>query len=58
MASEKIALPASISDAALYAAEGETPLYFAADGRYLGMIACADAIKETNAQAITNLRAH
>lgn len=57
MASEKIALPASISDAALYAAEGETPLYFAADGRYLGMIACADAIKETSAQAIANLRA-
>ena len=38
------------------AEEGKTPLYFAADGRMLGMIAVADVVKEDSAQAIGALR--
>ena len=38
------------------AEEGKTPLYFAADGRMLGMIAVADVVKPDRAQAIGELR--
>ncbi len=38
------------------AEEGKTPLYFAADGRMLGMIAVADVVKQDSAQAIGELR--
>lgn len=38
------------------AEEGKTPLYFAVDGRMLGMIAVADVVKEDSAQAIGALR--
>lgn len=38
------------------AEEGKTPLYFAADGRMLGMIAVADVVKQDSAQAIDELR--
>ena len=31
------------------AEEGKTPLYFAADGRMLGMIAVADVVKQDSA---------
>ena len=35
--------------------EGKTPLFFARDGRLLGMIAVADVIKEDSAQAVKEL---
>ena len=38
------------------AEEGKTPLYFAKDGRILGIIAVADTIKEDSPQAIQELR--
>lgn len=38
------------------AEEGKTPLYFAADGRMLGMITVADVVKQDSAQAIGELR--
>ena len=34
------------------AAEGKTPLYFACGGRYAGMIAAADTIKDGSAEAV------
>ena len=39
------------------AREGKTPLLFAREGRVLGIVACADALKPTSARAIENLRA-
>lgn len=39
-----------------YAREGKTALYFAADGEFIGIIAVADTIKETSAQAISDMR--
>lgn len=38
------------------AEEGKTPLYFAAGGRMMGMIAVADVVKTDSAQAIKELR--
>ena len=38
------------------AEEGKTPLYFAAGGRLMGMIAVADVVKEDSAQAISELK--
>ena len=38
------------------AEEGKTPLYFAADGRLLGVIAVADEMKRDSRQAIIKLR--
>jgi Cu2+-exporting ATPase len=38
------------------AAEGKTPLFFAADGKLLGIIAVADTIKNDSAEAIRQLR--
>ena len=38
------------------ASEGKTPLFFAADGRLLGMIAVADVVKPTSRQAISELQ--
>lgn len=42
--------------AAALAEQGKTPLYFAADGRFLGIIAVADVMKEESPQAIRELR--
>ena len=42
--------------AAALAQQGKTPLLFALDGRFVGMICVADTIKEDSAQAITQLR--
>ena len=39
------------------AAEAKTPLFFAADGRVLGLVAVADPVKPTSAEAISRLRA-
>lgn len=38
------------------AEEGKTPLYFAADGKVLGMIAVADVVKQDSRQAVRELR--
>ncbi len=38
------------------AEEGKTPLFFARDGKVLGMIAVADVIKEDGAQAVRELQ--
>ncbi|MBO4898118.1 MAG: heavy metal translocating P-type ATPase [Clostridia bacterium] len=38
------------------AEKGETPLYFAADGKFLGIIAVADTVKEDSAEAIAELK--
>lgn len=38
------------------AEEGKTPLYFATDGRLIGMIAVADVVKQDSEQAIRELR--
>lgn len=37
--------------------DGKTPLYFAMDGKLLGLIAVADPVKQTSAQAIRELTA-
>ncbi len=37
-------------------AEGKTPLYFASDGRILGIIAVADVVKEDSAEAVRILK--
>ena len=39
-------------EAASLAAEGKTPVYLAADGRLLGILAVADTIKDTSAEAV------
>ncbi len=50
-------LPASVGDAADTLAEnGKTPLFFAKDGRFLGMIAVADTVKEDSPTAVRELR--
>ena len=36
--------------------QGKTPLYFASNGSYIGMIAVADVIKEDSPQAVRELR--
>ena len=41
--------------AGLLAEEGKTALYIAADGRLLGLVAAADQVKETSAQAIREM---
>ncbi len=51
------ALPAGAEEeAATLASEGKTPLLFAEDGRYLGLIAVADPLKEDSAEAIRQIR--
>ena len=45
-----------IAVAEQYAAEGKTPLYFAEDGKLLGVIAVADVIKEDSKDAIMQLQ--
>lgn len=37
--------------------QGKTPMYFAAGGRVIGMIAVADVIKRTSAEAVRELKA-
>ncbi|MBR6444609.1 MAG: heavy metal translocating P-type ATPase [Firmicutes bacterium] len=39
-----------------FSAEGKTPLYFASDGRILGVIAVADVVKEDSAEAVKILK--
>jgi Cu+-exporting ATPase len=39
------------------AGEGKTPMYAAVEGRFAGIVAVADVVKETSAQAVAKLRA-
>lgn len=36
--------------------KGKTPLYFAADGKFLGLIAVADTVKQTSKKAVADLK--
>ena len=50
-------MPEALAGAAeALAAEGKTPLFFAADGRLLGIIAVADTLRPDSAQAIRELQ--
>jgi len=56
MMEERISLPASTAERTeSLAAEGKTPLLFAKDGAYLGMIAVADALKADSAEAVSEM---
>ena len=57
MADRGVALGDLSARADALAAEAKTPLFFAADGRALGLIAVADPVKATSAAAIGRLRA-
>ena len=48
--------PAVRADAERLASEGKTPLFFARDGKLLGVIAVADVLKEDSVRAIGELR--
>ena len=53
----KTTIPADMTAAAIrLAGEGKTPLFFAEEGRFLGIIAVADTIKEDSAEAIKELQ--
>ena len=55
--SKKITVPeGDIRTAASLSEKGETPLFFAKDDRYLGIISVADAIKEDSKSAISALK--
>jgi len=48
--------PAVRADAEALAAAGKTPLFFARDGKLLGVIAVADVLKDDSADAVQELR--
>ena len=55
--STRAAVPAALQrKAEELAAQGKTPLFFAADGALAGIIAVADVIKEDSAQAVRELQ--
>ncbi len=55
--SSKAAVPGSLQkEAERLAGEGKTPLFFAKNGRVLGVIAVADTIKEDSPEAIRQLQ--
>ena len=50
-------IPAALeSKAEALSAAGKTPLFFAADGEVLGIIACADVLRENAEEAVSQLR--
>ncbi|MDO4623387.1 MAG: heavy metal translocating P-type ATPase [Eubacteriales bacterium] len=54
---EHFGVDKKLADAAnALSGQGKTPLFFAADGKVLGMIAVADVIKEDSAQAIQEMK--
>lgn len=57
MEKSDVCLGAFAQRADALAAEAKTPLFFAADGRVLGLVAVADPVKPTSAEAISRLRA-
>ncbi|MGE5361274.1 MAG: heavy metal translocating P-type ATPase [Bacteroidales bacterium] len=56
MASAGVDATAGLADADRLAAEGKTPTFVAVDGRYAGLIAVADVVKESSAGAVAALR--
>lgn len=55
--SEQIIIPESANKTAeMLAKEGKTPLFFAVDGRFIGIIGVADTMKEDSAAAIGELK--
>ncbi|WP_080797408.1 heavy metal translocating P-type ATPase [Arabiibacter massiliensis] len=57
MEARGVAAGALADEAARLADEGKTPLFFAQDGKLLGVVAVADTVKPTSAAAIRELRA-
>ena len=57
MEKNDVCLGAFAQRADALAAEAKTPLFFAADGRVLGLVAVADPVKPTSAEAVSRLRA-
>lgn len=56
MDEEKIAVPEEFTERAERLADlGKTPMYCAADGRFIGLIAAADTIKKESLEAIAEL---
>ncbi len=53
---EKVDVSALASSGDGLAAQGKTPLYFAQEGKLLGVIAVADTVKPTSAQALREMR--
>jgi Cu2+-exporting ATPase len=56
MASAGVDVSALAPQADELAAQTKTPLYFALDGRALGLLGVADVVKETSASAVARLR--
>lgn len=56
MAFAGVDVSALASQADELAAQAKTPLYFALDGRALGLLGVADVVKETSASAVARLR--
>ena len=56
MASADVDVSALAPQADELAAQAKTPLYFALDGRALGLLGVADVVKETSASAVARLR--
>lgn len=55
--SNKVDLPSDIAEIAdKYSSEGKTPLFFAYDNKFLGIIAVADVIKSDSPEAIKELQ--
>jgi len=55
--SGKADLPSDIQEKAdAYSNEGKTPLFFAYDGKFIGIIAVADVIKEDSPEAVKELQ--
>ena len=55
MGEQKVDLAQFAEAADRLADEGKTPLFFASDGKSLGMVAVADPIKKTSAEAVARL---
>ncbi|HLF05378.1 MAG TPA: copper-translocating P-type ATPase, partial [Dehalococcoidia bacterium] len=56
MAQKGISLETALPEAERLETEGKTAMFVAADDRFLGMVAVADTLKETSAQAVQALQ--
>ncbi len=56
MGEQGVGLSAFVQQGEALAAAGKTPLYFAREGKAIGLLAIADVVKETSAQAVRALR--
>ena len=57
MESQKVDLAPVAEEVARFASEGKTPLFVAADGKLLGLLAVADPVKPDAAAAVARLKA-